>query len=114
MSLFTVTMLVQGINTPIRLMFKFEERAKQAHAAQVGVDGVFALNDDFGVEIRLETAPVVRILCDVEQELAGNIEASLLQARAQQEVQKRAAHDANLSSRILSPNGPVIPFSPRN
>ena len=118
MKLWTVTLLYPQIAHPVRLIFKTEERAKQALNASIGADGTFTLNDEFGVELRLRHAPDVRVLAEVGDELEGQIELSLAQGRAQAKAQKKASADPalNPNSPIIGAGngqGPVLPFRGR-
>ena len=113
MKIWTVNLYVTGIVQPIRLIYKSEERAKNALNHPMGVDGLFTFNDDFGVEIRLEEKPIARVMSDAVEECEANIEMSLLQARAQLKAQQRANNDPTLrngGSSIVPAGGPVIPF----
>ena len=115
MKIWTLTLLYANIAHPLRLVFKTEERAKQALNASVGPDGTFTLHDEFGLELRLPSAPAARILAAVGEELEGQTELSLLQARAQAKAQKRASTDPDINpqSPIIGGGTPPIPFRPR-
>jgi len=111
--IWTLNLYIAGIVQPIRLIYKSEERAKQAANHPIGVDGLFILTDEFGVEVRLTEPPLARVLSDAVEECEANIEMSLLQARAQMKAQQRAKNDPTLGGgSIVSPHsgGPVIPF----
>lgn len=108
MSIFTVNLYVSRVVQPIRLIYKSEERAKSALNHPIGSDGLFTLNDDFGVEIRLETPPIARVLSDAAEEIKANVEMSLLQHAGQLEAQKRVSSDPALNGK-----GTIIPFGGR-
>lgn len=117
MRLFTLNLILEDSPNPLRLVFSSEERAKAAAVHPIGMDGALVFHDDFGVEIRLKKEPVARVLCDVAEELNGNIEISLLQARAQMKAQQKAKSDPTLNGNgsLWQPpsGGPVLPFPPR-
>ena len=118
MRLFTLALFLPSVPQPIRLNFKDETRAKTARLATFNFEGRLTLNDDFGVEAELTTAPIARVLCGVAEELEAGMEIELLRYRTQMKAQKRVQSDPTLSNggAIINPGGmggPVIDFPPR-